>query len=38
MLGASFEFLTMRKVISGGKQFKNIQKLEKSDFFRREIF
>ena len=33
MLGTRYEFLTMRKVISGRKRYRNTINLEKSDFF-----
>ena len=32
-LGTRYEFLTMRKVISGRKRYRNTNNLEKSDFF-----
>ena len=33
MLGARYKFLTMRKVISDRKRYRNTNNLEKSDFF-----
>ena len=38
MLGARYEFLTMRKVISGRKWYRNTNNLEKSDFFVAKFF
>ena len=37
-LGTRYEFLTMRKVISGRKRYGNTNNLEKSDFFVENFF
>ena len=38
LLGARYEYLTMRKLISAQNWYRNIQNLEKSDFFVEKIF
>ena len=38
MLGARYEFLTMRKVISGQKWYRTTNALEKNDFFVENFF
>ena len=38
MLGARYEYLTMRKVTSGQKWYSNTNNQEKNDFFEKKIF
>ena len=38
MLGTRYEFVNMRKVISGRKRYRNTNNLEKSDFFVAHFF